>query len=381
MLAGLPCATSAPRLPTDDSEVLERLPGRAANSPLRALRAQREALRREPGNAALALAVAQGLFNATAAEGDPRYIGQAQAALAPWWTLADPPADIRVVRAKLHQFEHRFDAARADLEAVVRAQPAHGEAWSWLAALAMVQARYDDARAACTQMAPLAHPVIGVACTAAADSLSGQAMPAAERLSQALATAPVAGPAEQLWALTRLAEIQARLGQAAKAESSYKTALALGRADVYLQSAYADFLLDQGRPAEVLALLAGQERSDLLLLRLAIAAKATGAAQAKGWADALAARFAAAAQRGDSSHQKEASRFALAVRGDTRAALRDAVANYAVQLEPADARALLEAALAAGDRRAAEPALLWLRQNKVQDQILQGLAQRLEAVK
>ncbi|MBK6790170.1 MAG: hypothetical protein IPG77_21810, partial [Betaproteobacteria bacterium] len=39
------------------------------------------------------------------------------------------------------------------------------------------------------------------------------------------------------------------------AEAAFRDALALAVPDVYLQAAYADFLLDRGRPAEVLTLL------------------------------------------------------------------------------------------------------------------------------
>ena len=91
----------------------------------------------------------------------------------------------------------------------------------------------------------------------------------------------------------------------------------------------------------VLVLLKDKERSDLLLLRLAIAGKATGAAQAAAWSDALSARFDAARLRGDALHQKEEARFALAVLGQPKRALPLASANYTLQREPADARVLL----------------------------------------
>jgi len=50
-----------------------------------------------------------------------------------------------------------------------------------------------------------------------------------------------------------------------------------------------------------------------------------------------------------------------------------------VQREPADARILLEAALAAGRPAAADPVLAWIRTNSVQDIHLAGLANRLHA--
>jgi hypothetical protein len=98
----------------------------------------------------------------------------------------------------------------------------------------------------------------------------------------------------------------------------------------------------------------------VLLLRLALAAKAAGDGRAGACQRELAARFDAARQRGDTSHRKEEARFALALQGDAARALPLARRNFAVQREPADARVLLEAALAAREPAAAEPALDWM---------------------
>lgn len=377
--------SAAPYRPASDDQVLERLPERArgaASAALRDLRARQAADPRDPAAAA---ALARAYFDLVAAEGDPRYIGYAQAALAPWWDQPGPPPDVRVARALLRQFNHDFDGALADLRAVTAADPARADAWAWQAAIAMVQARYADARAACEALKPQAPALVATACSAAAEALSGRAGPAAAALRTALAADAgadtAADPAQRLWALTRLAEIDERRGDFAAAEASFKAALALGIADGYLLSAYADFLLDRGRPAEVLALLKGGERSDLLLLRLALAAKAAGAPEAAKWQADLAARFEAARRRGDATHEKEESRFVLAFGGDPARALELARRNFAVQREPADARALLEAALAARAPEAARPVLDWLAANRVESVALQALAQRLEGAK
>jgi len=151
---------------------------------------------------------------------------------------------------------------------------------------------------------------------------------------------------------------------------------------VYLRAAHADFLLDRQRPAEVIALLAGDgARADVLLLRLAIAAKATGDARAAGWARELQARFDASSTRGDTTHRKEEARFALEVLGQPQRALALARENYAVQREVADARVLLEAALAAGQRNGAEPVLQWMVRSRIEAPALAALAARLEAMK
>jgi hypothetical protein len=213
------------------------------------------------------------------------------------------------------------------------------------------------------------------------DAATGQAPAAATALRAALAQQPGASAEARLWVLTRLAETEERRGAFPAAESAFRAALALGLPDVYLQAAYADFLLDRGRPAEVLALLKDRGRADVLLLRLALAAKAAGDASGPGHARALAARFAAASQRGDASHQKEESRFVLAIQGDTARALRLAQQNFSVQKEPADARILLEAALAARQPAAAQPALDWMAASGIQSVALQPLAGALKGLK
>ena len=81
--------------------------------------------------------------------------------------------------------------------------------------------------------------------------------------------------------------------------------------------------------------------------------------------------------RGDTLHRQEESRFQLSVEGNKNRALERAVANWAIQREPYDARILLEAAVAAGRRDAAQPVLDWLAQSKHEDPQLAALAKAL----
>lgn len=370
---------AAPFVPSSDQQVVERLPTKANDPAARELNALRAAWRREPGNVTLAVDLARRWFEQAGVDGDPRYVGYAQAALQPWWGQTDPPVAARVMRAVILQYGHRFDEAVADLDAATQAQPDHAEAWAWLAAIHMVRADYARARAACAQLEPLVDDLIAAACMAYVDSLTGRAAAAAQALRDALRDDREAEPAQRLWALTRLAEIEERRGAITQAEAAYREALGLGRRDVYLLAAYADFLLDLGRPQEVLALLKDGERADLLLLRLAIAAKAARDVRADGWARELRARFEATTARGDTTHRKEEARFALEVLGQPERALALARDNYAVQREAADARVLLEAAWAARQRDAAEPALQWMRSSGVESTRLQALAARWSA--
>ena len=375
---------AAPYLPGADTQVLATVPARASDPRARELVALRAAWRARPNDVDTAVRLAQRYFDEVAAEGDPRYVGYAQATLQPWWALPDPPVAVRVLRAMLLQFNHRFDAALADLDAAVAADPENATAWSWRTAILMVQARYPEARKSCEQMAELTSDLVAVACRAQVDAATGQAGAAAVALRNALQSASNANnasPDERLWCLTRLAETEERRGAFPAAEAAFREALALGIPDVYLQAAYADFLLDRGRPAEVLLLLKDRGRADVLLMRLAQAAKATGDAKAASLAAELAARFDAARRRGDTTHRKEESRFTLAVQGDVARALVLAKENFAAQREPIDARILLEAAVAARDPAAAQPALDWLAASGIQSVALQPLVDQLKGLR
>jgi hypothetical protein len=310
-------APAAPFTPSDDARVLERVPPRGGDPRARELQALRDALRREPRNADAAAALAQRWIGDALAEGDPRYVGYAQAALAPWWDEAAPPPAVRLQRAVVRQYEHRFDEALADLAAVTDDEPWNAPAWAWQAAIHMVRSEYAAARGACEAMAPYTSALTATGCIAYADSLSGAAASASAALADGLlSSGSDASPEERVWALTRLAEIEERRGDAAAAERAFSQALALNVPDVYLLAAHADFLLDRDRAAEVVRRLDSRARADVLLLRLALAGRAANDARAAKWADELQARFEAARARGDRTHEKEESRFMLALRGE-----------------------------------------------------------------
>ncbi|HEY6514417.1 MAG TPA: hypothetical protein VI032_20745 [Burkholderiaceae bacterium] len=370
-------AAGAPYVPQSDDQVVERLALRANDPAARRLATLRAAWRNDPTDVDIATQLARAYIDQAAADGDPRYVGYAQAALQPWWREPDPPAPVRVMRAIVLQYDHRFDASLADLDAAVRAVPDDAQAWAWITAIHLVRADLERARQACRRLAAITAPLVGAACHAQLDSLTGHATQAATALRAALHADRDADPALRLWVLTRLAETEERRGNTAAAERAYRDALALGLPDVYLLAAYADLLLDNGRAAEVMPLLMPHGRADVLLLRLAIAARATQDTRRETLARELEARFDAARARGDASHRKEESRFALAVQGQADRALTLARANYEQQREVADARILLEAALATRQRAAAEPVLQWMQATGVESPQLRSLAARL----
>ena len=370
---------AAPYTPASDAEVVERLPGRASDPAIRRVDSLRKQLAARPDDATLRLEIARRYFDLAMAQGDPRYVGYASAAIAP---LAQPAAGNSaywLLRGLIQQYSHDFEAALASLAKAAQLNPNAAEPLSWRAAIFMVQARYPEALAECERLAPLAEPLLGAGCSAYVRATAGQLQPAFENLAKAVKASPPTSAEMLLWQYTRLAEMASRLQRHSLAETYFKNALQLGITDQFLLGAYADFLLARRRPAEVLTLLAGWERSDVLLLRLALAGRAAGDPRARDWTTQLRERFQAAARRGDRLHEQEAARFELAIEGSAAKALALAAGNYQSQKEPRDAEILLQAALAAGQAKSAQPALDWLRTSRYEDPAFDQLAGQLAA--
>ena len=371
-------ARAAPYIPSDGKQVIETLPRRGdpVQQQLRSLRAE---LNARPTDIALATDIARRYIALGRSETDPRYLGYAQAALAPWWAQTAPPPQVRLLRATLLQSTHQFGPALEDLKGVLAAQPDNAQAWLTQATVQTVQGDYAGATASCAHVSSLAMELITVTCIANVGTVTGRNAKSEQLLDLTLERSANAPAELREWALTLLAEMAQRRGDATVAEARYQRALAMAPNDSYLLGAYADFLLEQKRPARVLTLLRDQSRIDALLLRRALALRQQGGQQKALDADVkeLAARFDAAALRGETVHQREQARFELLLRGDTSTALTLARKNWAVQKEPADIRIYLETAAAARDAGAAKPVIDWVTRHKIEDVAAQRLIRQL----
>lgn len=370
-------ALAAPYIPADGSKVVERLPARTDPAQRELARARAE-LNKNPRDLAAATSLARRYIEVARADGDPRYLGYAQAALAPWWKQPQPPADVLVLRATLRQSTHQFAAALADLGTVLRRDAENPQAWLTQATVQAITGDFTAARASCMRLHSRAPALVVQTCLSSVGSVSGAARSSYADLQQSLARQPDAAPEVRLWVHTLLAEMAARLDKAADAEAYFRAALADDDADSYLLAAYADFLLDQRRAPEVVALLKDKTRADALLLRYALALKATGSPKAARHTGVLRSRFEAAMLRADTVHQREQARFELGLRNDPAAAVRLAKLNWAVQKEPADLRILAEAAAASGDTEAATLVRDWLKASKIEDQTIQAALGKLK---
>jgi uncharacterized protein (TIGR02996 family) len=363
-------------VPLNDDVVLERLPPAflAARKVQSQLIPSTEATHLDD-----ALATARRYIEVGQTYSDPRAYGYAQAALGKWWDINAAPPAVLVMRARILQFRHEFKPALAQLEAALKSDQFDPDAWLLFASIEQVQGNMAASRAACLKLIPMADPLVGATCVASTAALTDHAQQAEQLLASSLQQATATSTAERAWAWTTLAEIRARRSgsQGSGAENAFKRALLIEPNDVYARAAYADLLLDQNRPGDARTLLGDANQADALLLRACIAAKRNGDSDATTLQDNLASRFAEARERGDESHLREQARFALEVENDVPRALDLAKRNFTIQREPADARILLDAATAAGNKVSAQPVLDWLLATSIDALRLQTLAAAL----
>lgn len=371
-------AHGGPYVPRSDTEQLERLPLSARDPDALELRALERTVRAHPGELSGRVALARKCIELYRKQSDPRYLGRAEAALGAAFADPAPPSEVRLLRAVLRQSNHDFGAALAELDVVVSERPGDPQPWLVRAVVLGVLGRYADAERDCERTRSLAGSLVGAVCLATPFGMTGRGEQARAQLLGALGATRRSGADERAWALSALAELETRLGRGEDAVAHFEAARALEPDDPYTLAAYADLLLDRHEPQRVVELLRGNERIDALLLRVAIAEQRLGLPTAPERAAELGARFEAARLRGDVTHRREESRYRLELAHDASGALALARANWGVQREFGDARALLEAALAAREPAAARPVLDFVAHSGLRDPLLLDLIERLK---
>ena len=368
-------SSAAPYRPSDDATVLVTVPPAAASTQT-AFRTAQNALAANPNDLDLALEVARAAIRDGRASADPRRYGQAQAALAPWWSIPNPPMSVRVLRAIVRQSLHDFAGAEADLEAILRLDPRNGQARLTRAFVRQTVGSLADAKDDCRRLPPSVGALAAAVCWLRVQALTGSAASALERLDQVIKIYGKVDPLVLRWAQAVGADMAAMLGQTEAADLHFSEATTDG-GDIPTLVAFADHLLDSDRPAEVLTLLAGRSEADIVYLRLAIAGKRLDDARAPHWTALLADRFAAANAGGVQLHLREEARFELEVRGDAATALKLALANWKIQKEPSDARLVLQTALAANDPAAAADVLAFIEKTGLADTRIKPLQDKI----
>ena len=374
-------AVELPYTPINDSVVLERvaeprLPGTVS------LRKLRDAWAAKPAFLPGALAYARAALELNRREEDPRYLGYAEASLAPWLGREQPPPEVLLLRASLRFARVDYVGAEQDLRVLIDSAAPEGQV-ARISRSSIYMSRGDPAAALADCEAAKAHVsrLVASTCTSAARGLAGEAAIALADLDDALIANEGAPISTLLWAHAVAAELAQRLGRTPVARKYFEQALRrmndANTTDPGLIASYADFLLDEREHARVQTLLTPYQRQDTLLLRLTLAERALALAGDRTAADAatgherrLALRFQEMRARGDLSHLREQALFELDIRGNATAALQLIQQSWAVLREPVDARLYLRAAIAARRPSAASPVLDWLRKSGLQDQRL-----------
>jgi tetratricopeptide (TPR) repeat protein len=367
-----------PYVPSLETEIIQEVPSRA-EAAVNNMHLLREQLTATPQDRSAALRLADAYVDYGRQIGDAHYAGYAEAVIAPWIHQVSPPASALVLQATILQFRHQFSGAREFLRAAFKADPHNAQAWLTLATLDMVQGDYAAAGKDCAQVTTQAGFALGLACGGNLRTYLGQAEQSQALLRQAATAMDHESAATRAWLQGLMAESAERLGNWNAAESRYRQALTATPEDNFLLVSFADFLLDRGRPAEVMALLKGHEQSDTAFLRIVLAQAAVHSVDLANNVWSMAARFEALALRGSDYFGREQARFTLQLQHDADRALEIALQNWAVQRAPWDARVLLEAALAARRPEAAEPTLQFLQDTHLQDPIIESLARQLRA--
>ncbi len=373
LLGGVAPLHAAPITPTHDDEVIEVLPAMSGN------RAEERRLRKQlaqaPRDSALALTVAKRYLDQAHELGDPRFAGMAMSAIEGWTDEATMPDGVLMMRATLQQYLHEFDASVRSLQKLL-ARPstqARPQAWLTLATVRRVQGRYADSDVACQQVAQAGAALHASACMAENAALRGDVDRARTAFTGLLAT-PSLPAATRAWLTTSLAELEQRAGRAAASDAAFRAALKLD-ADSYATLAYADFLIEQKRPVEALAVLKGQTRSDAVVLRLAIAGTQAKSASAAADAAEMRERINLANERPEAKvfHGREQAMFALFVEQQPERALELARGNAAQQREPLDLLVLAQAARAVGEPTALRDAQRLTQELGLRDARVQAL--------
>jgi tetratricopeptide (TPR) repeat protein len=358
VLAGMGSAWAAPYIPVSDAQVLAQLPAgaRHASTPAAALTATR---------LDIALPLAQFDVARARATADMRFLGYAEAILAPWLRQPTVAPQVLVLNATILQSRHAFVASLAELDRALQASPNDAQAWLTRAVVLRVLGRYDEATVSCARLVQAADPAVTALCTQSLRGLTGHLQEAYAAIT-ALASQDLV-PEVRAWRYSELGEMAERAGDDAAAEHWFREGLQIAPADFYMRAACADLLLRHDRAAETLQLLAGRESMEPMLLRIAIAHRQLHDGAGSQAEALLSGEFDIEQQRGDAVHRREQARFMLDVMQQPAAALAAAEENWKVQREPDDVLILLRAARAAHQTQAAANVLQFLQQTGLQD--------------
>jgi predicted Zn-dependent protease len=295
----MPCLAGqeTPYVPARDDIVLQTVAS-ISDPRVRAFAALRTALNQDPHDAARAVKLSEAYLDYGRDTGDARYLGRAEAVIAPWLARSPAPIPALLVHATILQSRHNFAEARAQLHSILERDDDNAQAWLTLASVAQVQGDMRAARQACAHLLTSSDPLIPGACLSSLNAVTGNADNAYRVLTTLWPQARAEPIAIQSWIQGILADTAKYLGDTVAADQHYRLALQLAPEDNFLLADYGDYLLDQKRPQEAWDLLKNESQSDTSFLRQVYAEAALGLPQAVTDTQQMASRFEALEIRG-----------------------------------------------------------------------------------
>lgn len=158
-------------------------------------------------------------------------------------------------RARRLQYQHRYADAALLLDQWLQQHPDDADARLQRAQIRLALVQPRAALADCLRAAPRLDALAATGCQAQAMAALGAITRARADIEAALARAE-SSPDVMSWAQGIAAELALRTGDVRGAERWHRAALGNAGSAHFPRIAYAEFLLQQDRPAEVLALLA-----------------------------------------------------------------------------------------------------------------------------
>lgn len=348
-----------------------------------ALRSLDLAWRAQPQDLNAALPYARAVFTLGLTEGDLRWFGSAKAALAPWWTAADLPAEGYFLRGLIKQGFHAFDVGLQDIDRAIALEPRRAEFWSWRFALHLLLADMASARQDTDEMARLFGSQEADVYRAVLLYRTGQPLPAVQMLTRAMRSPDNQDASSQDWLGFHLGEAHRVAGQPAQAIALWGQRLKASPQSHLIRLSLAELFNQQGQyaQAKTTALYKADIGSltDALLMQALLASRGLKDPDEARLASQMTARLQSQALRQESLIERPKLIHQIAYGQDVAAGLALSIENWRLQKEPPDAVLFVQAALALGQARAAEPVLAWAKKTGYTDPQLGPLMQQLQS--
>ena len=391
IVAWSPVAAQERYRPSDVAVVLSSSV-HAASGRQNSLRALDKAWRAQPQNLPAALAYARAVFTLGLTEGDLRWYGSAKASLTPWWTAADLPAEAYFLRGLVKQGFHDFQEGLQDINRAIALEPARAEFWSWRFALHLLLADMTAAQKDIDEIGRLFGSEEAQVYRAVLLYRTGQPLPAVALLSQAIRSVNHQDASSQDWLGFHLGEAHRVAGQPAKALAVWGQRLKASPQSHLIRLSLADLLNQQGQyrqakntaTATVTAANGNAPNStasmtDALLMQAVLASRGLKDPDESRLAKQLEARLQSQALRQEALIERPKLIYQIAYGRDVKAGLALSIDNWQLQKEPPDALLFVQAALALGQARDAEPVVSWAEKTGYTDPQLTPLLAQLKA--